>query len=608
MQDVKIFSSYFERFRKEKKFVSFFNKKVDQQNIWIMASLPFNNENTKVVFNQLCSLIVYETFEGKESVEINFENSLKNANSLLEENFANLKSDILENGSIILSMYEDGNLLISVFGKEAEVLLYRDNDVNKISENITSKNVNEDFFQNISSGEIKDGDKVLFSTTNLSLVKNIGLCLKDGVHEAKECISEKIDVSKEYNLFVLGFRKISNPVLLNIEDKKYNLDFLNKYLRLIKKNKNLRNYLNKVNKKHVVGVLVFLLVIFLYSAFSGKDDAIQQVGSNEYQEFIDGVNQNFSQIDKLLINKKNNEANIKLNKMQETAEKMIIERVDINNASQIIEMIDKKRQEVNNIMVINNPKIFSDLSVLDENIKTNGFFTMNKEIFIFDNDTLYKAFTSNDKPEKFGIITSSDNVKLGSSFKKQGSVLFFTETNNLLELKNNQVVSMDTADSQWKNADDIDTYDKFVYFLDKKNNQIWKYERRVSGFTKSAPWLKEEYDLSNIISFTIDGSIYALDKQEGIVKFYRGKKISYTVEGLPEEKVIGDVIYTDENSSYIFVLNKSKNIITILNKGENSATYNRQIVLENTENIKNISTYNSQIFLLGDKKVYSISL
>jgi hypothetical protein len=197
---------------------------------------------------------------------------------------------------------------------------------------------------------------------------------------------------------------------------------------------------------------------------------------------------------------------------------------------------------------------------------------------------------------------------LGSPLTAKDEMVFFTKSGSVVEWSGGQASSAITADDTWQPATAIAAFSKFLYFLDPAADQIWKYERRDSGFTMPEGWIADGTDISKGVDFVIDGSVFVLTSEGEIIKFHRGAKADFTLKDLPEGKLSGDRLYTDESLSQIFVLDRGQKRIYILDKTDTEAVYNKQVILENTEPVVDIYAREGRLFVLGEQKIYEVKL
>lgn len=121
------------------------------------------------------------------------------------------------------------------------------------------------------------------------------------------------------------------------------------------------------------------------------------------------------------------------------------------------------------------------------------------------------------------------------------------------------------------------SYLTYVYILDAKNSQIYRYPRAEGGFGEKTDWIKDKADLSDTKDMAINENVFVTDGKE-IFKFYRGKKQDFAVEKTATPLSI-DKLYTKPDSENLYVLDKTNSRIVKLDRDGNilAQYYNAQI-------------------------------
>jgi hypothetical protein len=616
---VKIFSSLHEG-ANDTNITRFFEKESGRHHVWVLGLFPLSMGKADEIMRK-----IEEVFHArilidpqKETTEEDFENVLKDLNESLPEMIGEKAEELLRTGALLLAYMKDDELLVSSYG-QGEVYLMRNASLMEISEGLSPVNTEEEYFQNISSGDIQDGDKLLLSTYRMQRFiteKQLTSVLQDGVTEAKESIVSVIDPEESGNMMLMN---IKTSLVLPFEPGEKQRPFSSNPLENYWNNlanpfrSALKQYARQIpaaKRDHMLlggaGLIAILLVVIFFHLLSGQNVSEENL---EYAEFINNVEQKFSTVDTRVLEDKVEEANLLLDQIESKAEEMLQKRIDVSKAEQILTIAQNKRENVNRVMRITNPEVMSNLAAINTGIELKGLIPFVNEIIAFDTGSLYRVLIAGANAEGLGSVSADDPLVLATPFESKDEVLLVTESGSVLEWKDGQIITADTADETWKNTVDIQTYSKYAYFLDPSERQIWKYERRDSGFTIPEGWVTvgQEF-LENAISFVIDGSIFLLTDSGEIHKFYRGEKVGYDIRGIPDEDLSGDKIYTTDALSSLFVLDSDRKRVIILSKFENEAVYDRQIVLENIGAVIDFFATENKIYLLTSDTIYEVPL
>ncbi|MFA7209757.1 MAG: hypothetical protein WC120_05800 [Parcubacteria group bacterium] len=104
----------------------------------------------------------------------------------------------------------------------------------------------------------------------------------------------------------------------------------------------------------------------------------------------------------------------------------------------------------------------------------------------------------------------------------------------------------------------IGTYLTYIYLVDGKHNQIYRYPRATGGFGERSDWLKDPADLSDATALAISDNIFIADKNN-ILKLFRGKIQDFTPEKTATP-IAATALAIDENGD-IFILDKQNSRI-----------------------------------------------
>ncbi|EKE15851.1 MAG: hypothetical protein ACD_11C00103G0053 [uncultured bacterium] len=157
-----------------------------------------------------------------------------------------------------------------------------------------------------------------------------------------------------------------------------------------------------------------------------------------------------------------------------------------------------------------------------------------------------------------------------------------------LEFKDNSIQLPDNYE-----ISPMATYLTYLYLLDNKNNQIYRYPRAEGGFGAGSTWIKDTVDLSNISDISIDENLY-LSKKNDLKKLFRGKIADLSLEK-SNTPINFDYIYTDISLEHIYALDKQNSRVIQFNKnGEIIKQYHN----------KNISNANEFSVNEKNRKIY----
>lgn len=125
------------------------------------------------------------------------------------------------------------------------------------------------------------------------------------------------------------------------------------------------------------------------------------------------------------------------------------------------------------------------------------------------------------------------------------------------------------------------TYLTYLYLVDAKNNQIYRYPRAGNGFGAAVNWLKDTLDLSQISSVALSDNIFAADNT-AVTKLFKGKKVDFNLEAAATP-ITPAKVWTKSDSQNLYILDTKNSRIIKLNANGNiiAQYYNSEIASAN---------------------------
>jgi len=230
-----------------------------------------------------------------------------------------------------------------------------------------------------------------------------------------------------------------------------------------------------------------------------------------------------------------------------------------------------------------------------------------------NNNKVYKFKTSSGEAIISNSLVSSSKTLTLASAMGDSEIVFYTVPPSVysLNLANNNMVGVPLDEGDWNNADNLIAYTDKLYFLDKVNNQIWKYKQTPdSQYTQIAAYFEAgAVDLSEATDFAIDGNIFVLSGGNIVEKYLGGEKIEFALADMPHPyPVLGNIthIYTDASSQF-YLLDITNNRVV---KYDKEGTYLGQYIYDNIENPKDlfVDETTGYIYLSAGTSVYRLPL
>lgn len=198
-----------------------------------------------------------------------------------------------------------------------------------------------------------------------------------------------------------------------------------------------------------------------------------------------------------------------------------------------------------------------------------------------------------------------------SSPKEYDKVVFTTDASHIAQY-DKTTDALSTQDiafpSSNVNISSLLIYNRRLYTLDSANNQIYKHNQTQIGYDKGTPWITDAgVDIKDVVSFTIDGELYALKNTGEIIKFSAGKIQPFSIAGLDPALKSPTQIWTYNDVKNIYVLDPATKRVIALDK---NGTLVKQYTSSewNNPTAMIVDEPGKKIYILDSNKIYSFPL
>lgn len=258
-----------------------------------------------------------------------------------------------------------------------------------------------------------------------------------------------------------------------------------------------------------------------------------------------------------------------------------------------------------------------DFSLVKEGFKGSDWDLEETSLMVWDAET--KTVVELDLETKASkIVVGGDKVSDGELVGMAGSRGFVVGKDlvTVIDFEDEEVVAevgeVDPSVSSgqgWGKIIDAVGFSSNLYLVDGvEEGQIYKYLGVESGLSAQRNYLKgETYDLSEVVSMAIDGSVWVLFSDGTIVKYVRGTKDPFTVAGMEESFKEPVKIFTSPEVENLYVFDRQGMRVVVISKtGEYQAQY-RWPGLAGVKDLV-VSEEFSKMYLLTGEKVFVIEL
>ncbi len=179
--------------------------------------------------------------------------------------------------------------------------------------------------------------------------------------------------------------------------------------------------------------------------------------------------------------------------------------------------------------------------------------------------------------KEISLPSDSGNAVSATYMSDLSLVLIFTDQNKVISFSPtslkfiNNNITLPTNISEYL----LGTYLTYLYILDNKANQIYRYPRAEGGFGEKTNWYKDSTSLANVSALTMDENIYAV-KDNNILKLFKGKQLDFKLEN-SATPVNLDKIFTTIDDQYIYALDsKNGRLVQYTKEGSIFAQYQNE--------------------------------
>ncbi len=219
--------------------------------------------------------------------------------------------------------------------------------------------------------------------------------------------------------------------------------------------------------------------------------------------------------------------------------------------------------------------------------------------------------------EKIIDINSRMEYAIPEEFKNPELSTAMNDLNLIFLLKNKRIISFSPVSKKFIAASiaipteadirGIGTYMTYLYVIDSKNNQVYRYPRSDAsgGFGEKNDWLKDRADLSRISGMTINDGIFIIDSGK-ISRFFKNKKQDFSIEATATP-IIPEKIFTLENSTNLYILDKNNSRIIKIDANGNIVKQYHNSELSKTESFA-VNEENNTIYFSTNNSVTSFNM
>ncbi len=360
--------------------------------------------------------------------------------------------------------------------------------------------------------------------------------------------------------------------------------------------------------KFLLIMAVILIILFLFSTTYFKHAQNNSAYNQEYQDAINQIGQVKSQAESDIIIGDEAKAKGEIVEAQKLLAALPInsqkQKDTYQNLNKEIETVIAKLRHIVNV---DEPTLIYDLSA-EQNIDLKNIIYSDNILVIFDsiNNNIYR-FDLDTKEQKKFSSNLSDIGKIIKVKKIGNQILAYQDKNGFVEYKDGKYLPLNVALPTNANIIDFATYNDKLYTVDSTNNQIYRLPKVDTGFDTGVTWLRNTFDMKNIVSLGIDTNIWLLDNTGQILKFNKGTQSNFVLKNVDPALEAPTQLITSDETNFIYMLEPKNNRIVVLSKDGGLVT---QYYSAKFDHLKALEIFEKEkkMFVINDNKVYFINL
>jgi hypothetical protein len=355
-------------------------------------------------------------------------------------------------------------------------------------------------------------------------------------------------------------------------------------------------------KKQAVSIGVILLLLLVVSIVFGIRQAKIKQEKKRYETKINKARHNLEEARKLF-SLNPDRARELFSESARIVQELEAEKVKDKEIVSIRKALEEGKESVLGEYDVVTDQ-FLDLSLI-EGFEASSLFSGADKMFVLDKKRkrVAEIVIETKKTEIVAGPAQIDNPKAIVSYANR---VFVLEDDGVYEVgdKKERMIEKD-----WGEDTLIYAYAGNLYILDKEVSKIWRYPGILSGFGDQADWLAPgiEPDLSKVVSWSIDGSIWILTSTGKIEKYTLGSPMALGKMAVSPPLQNPLAIYTNEELNFVYLLDPATKRVVVFDKEGNYKAQYKSDILSEAIGLA-VSEKEGKIIILTKNKLYSIEI
>lgn len=358
-----------------------------------------------------------------------------------------------------------------------------------------------------------------------------------------------------------------------------------------------------IKRKNSLTIGVLLIALLLVSVVFGIRQKKSKEARSRYEGVLSSANHEFNEALELYSLNPARARELFVQSRQKISE-LKDQNITDKAIDELARNIDEKQGEILGEYQAD-PELFVDLSVITDNFEGDKLVLSEGRLYVLDKKSA-KIIKVDISTKKTRVIAGPDMVSGAQDLAAYLDRVFTLTKEGIFEVVDKK--SLVIENSYQEGALPYVFAGNF-YILDKASSEITRYQSRDESFAPKQSWLTAgiKPDFGNIISWSIDGSVWLLSKTGKVFKYTLGNQADFNAQDISPPLLNPNAIYTSGDEKYVYVLEREGKRVVILSK---EGGYKGQYISDKIAEAGDlaISEEEKKIILLAGGKLYSIEV
>lgn len=363
-------------------------------------------------------------------------------------------------------------------------------------------------------------------------------------------------------------------------------------------------------KRLLIGALVLLFVFAISIVWRGTGQEAR-LSEEEKAGLAGQIDQKIFQAQAALTYSDESSAITLLNEASGLVEEYPNRRTaDKEQRSFWLSRISTEREKTKHIIKLDNPTVFADLAQTGLSAPLPELVRVGTTIYGSTNERLF-IISAKDSVESRELPVHTGAVSQLASIG-QNLVVLLTDAGEMIEYNIGQD-SFATVTVPFNNQDrliiDMATYESRVYFLDIKNNQIYKHSRGSVNYSSGQAWLTDRsVAIAEAQGLAVDGNIFLVSKTGSVSQLFQGERqVDFSLDQIEPALEHAGAMWTDTQSNFLYLTDPVGKRLVVFTK---TGSLKDQYVSDHFERAQGLAVNQSgtNAYLLIGTAIYEVPL